>query len=73
MSQKIEYFSITHYFNQAASLSFSVCLAQNFVLTRGSQEIKLIDFDGIGTGQRFFTREYQPYEHLQVGFGRILT
>lgn len=45
-------------------------VAHNFVLTRGSGEIKLIDFDGIGTENRFVTPEYQPYEHFEVGVYR---
>lgn len=45
-------------------------LAANFVLMRGSHLIKLIDFDGIMARQRYFTGEYQPYEHLEVRFYR---
>lgn len=47
-------------------LFYLAFLAANFVLTRGSQSIKLIDFDGIMARQRYFTGEYQPYEHLEV-------
>ena len=49
---------------------FLLFVAHNFVLIRGSGEIKLIDFDGIGTENRFVTPEYQPYEHFEVGVYR---